>query len=70
LLLAPGGLEEARARVEEGEPPKLAAITGMAEASEEAEASSEHTEPSEDEGPESHEAYESEVEYPPASMEG
>jgi hypothetical protein len=76
LLLAPGGLEEARSRVEEDEPPKLSAITGMAEPEDEPghpadvpEAHEEH-EDEVDEGPESYGTYESPVDYPPASMEG
>jgi len=68
LLLAPGGLEEARTQVEDGEPPKLTAIAGLEELVEAATSDAAETQAAEDAA--DLEAYESHVDYPTASSEG
>jgi chromosome segregation ATPase len=69
LLLAPGGLDEARAQVENDEPPKLTAITGT-ELVSESPASTVDGEPVDDDSTEVTSEYEAVVDYPSASSEG
>jgi chromosome segregation ATPase len=68
LLLAPGGLDEARDQVESGEAPKLTAIMGMEPVFEEP--ASVVDEPAEEDPSGDTSEYESVVDYPSASSEG